>query len=485
MPRFLRRLTTERATVLIVFILLFAMAARVAVDGDMWWHLRVGQHIFASGEAVYADSFSHTFKGTVHKNHSAGAQLLMYVMWTAGSHVGMMLFTAVCAVAGMYCLYRAGRGTIYMQGFVLIFGAASAAAFWSPRPQMLSFFFAALLVWLLCDVKYHHGRRLGWTVPLVWLWGNMHGGFAIGLALLAIFIVGELLNRATGMGNSPLTMAGVRQLFWVLMASTAALAVNPNGIGIYALPFETLDMPELRRFIQEWRPPDFSLPLTWGFLALLAIVLAAVWASRLKFDWTEWLMVGGALLMALTAGRHLSLFAVAAVPIAARHFDSMLRRRGWLIPRKAVESPRRAVLNLLFLGLVAAGALGKLAMVSDAAVIEAGLSRTLPVDAVAYLNGSALSGKMFNSYNWGGYLMFYAPQHAVYIDGRTDLYRGFLNDYADAAVGGDGWRETFAAWDIGFALIETKSGLARELEAAADWRRAYQDGLASIFVKTG
>jgi len=477
------RLTTERTAAVIVFILLFVMATRVAVDADMWWHLRVGQHIFAAGEMIYADSFSYTFTDAVHRNHSAGAQLLMYSIWELAGYAGMSLFTAALALAGMVFLYRAGKGVIYMQAFVLIFGAASAAAFWSPRPQMFSFLFASILIFLLFDFKRNGRNRLGWIVPLMWLWGNTHGGFALGYVFVAAFMVGEWLNLASGMGDSVMPIAGIRQLLGVLTASTLLLAFNPNGAGIYALPFETLSLPELRRFIQEWQSPDFNLPLTWGFMALLLMVVGGVWASRLKFDWTEWLLICGTLLMALTAARNLSVFAIAAVPIATHHFDHILTRNGWVLPPKARESPRRVGLNLLLLSLVALGALANVAAVADADAIDKGLSRALPIDAVNHLNSAALEGNMFNSYNWGGYLMFHAPQHPVYIDGRTDLYASFLNDYFRAAVGADGWREEFEEWDIQFALIETDSGLAQKLAAAEDWRTEYQDALASIFVR--
>ena len=481
MPRLLQSLTIERSAAVIVFILLFAMAARVSVDTDMWWHLRVGQQIFDSGEMIYADSFSYTFAGAAHRNHSGGAQLLMHAVWELGGHVGMSLLTAVLAVAGMYFLHRAGRGNIYMQAFVLVIGAAGAAAFWSPRPQMFTFLFASVLIFLLSDFKHNQRNRLWWIVPLMWLWANAHGGFAIGYVFLAVFIVGELLNRAFGLGDFPL--AGIRQLVCASAVSAMLLVINPNGVGIYALPFETLGMPELRRFIQEWQPPDFSHPFTWGWIALLVMVIAAVWASRLKFDWTDWLLVGGALALALTAGRNLSLFVIAAVPVATRHFDSVLRANGWTFPLKTRESPGRACLNLLLVSLVALGALAKASAVADSDVVDDRLSAVLPVDAVNYLNGAALEGNMFNSYNWGGYLMFYARQHRVYIDGRTDLYAGFLNDYFRAAVGSKEWRGEFEEWDIRFALIETDSGLARELSADDGWRTAYQDALASIFAR--
>ena len=70
MAEALRQLTTERAAVVIVHLLLLAMASRVAIDSDMWWHLRLGRQVYETGDFVYADSYSHTRAGKLHKNHS-------------------------------------------------------------------------------------------------------------------------------------------------------------------------------------------------------------------------------------------------------------------------------------------------------------------------------------------------------------------------------------------------------------------------------
>ena len=46
----LRWLTLPRLVVALTFLAIFAMAARVAVDTDTWWHLRTGQLIWERGE---------------------------------------------------------------------------------------------------------------------------------------------------------------------------------------------------------------------------------------------------------------------------------------------------------------------------------------------------------------------------------------------------------------------------------------------------
>jgi hypothetical protein len=105
---------------------------------------------------------------------------------------------------------------------------------------------------------------------------------------------------------------------------------------------------------------------------------------------------------------------------------------------------------------------------------------------VEYLQANPPPGPMFNSYNWGGYLMFALPDAPVFVDGRTDLYGdAFLTQYLNTAVGGDGWRDTFAQYGIRVAVIEKDSGLARRLREEPGWKEAYSDDLASIFEKTG
>ena len=108
----------------------------------------------------------------------------------------------------------------------------------------------------------------------------------------------------------------------------------------------------------------------------------------------------------------------------------------------------------------------------------------LPVAAVEYIEREQPPRQIFNSYNWGGYLMFAAPDYPVFVDGRTDLYGdAFLTQYLQTAIGGDGWRETLDSYGINTVLVEKDSGLARQLRAEPGWQEVYTDALASIFVR--
>jgi hypothetical protein len=93
---------------------------------------------------------------------------------------------------------------------------------------------------------------------------------------------------------------------------------------------------------------------------------------------------------------------------------------------------------------------------------------------------------MFNSYNWGGYLMFAAPQYPVFVDGRTDLYGDeLLTTYLRTATAGENWRETLDEYAIRLVVVEKGSGLDRNLRDEVGWSLDYEDELAVIYTREG
>ena len=480
----MRRLTIERTAVAILFLLLFGVSLRVPVDTDTWWHLRIGQTILTQG-FVTADTLSHTMAGQPWVNHSWGAQVVMTLFWQAGL-VGLAVYTALLATGGMVFVFLTCRGGTYLRAFAVVLGAATAAVFWSARPQMFSFFFSAMAVWLLLGELRKTGRRI-WFYPLMMLvWANLHAGFSIGFILLALVIAGEALGNLFARGpREGLNRRGVGRLVVIGLVSLAAILINPRGVELLAVPFQTLGIGALQNFIQEWASPNFHERQSWPFLALLFGVLGAAGASKRRITWTEFLLVSGTAYLALTAARNIALFAVAATPVLTVHLDSLLTERGWVIQPLQRVTPRMGLVNAALIGLVALGVLGYAAgLFIDADEVRETLAEALPVQAVEALNAANPPGNLFNSYNWGGYLSLYAPGHPVFVDGRTDLYGDKLltEGYYRTAIGAPGWQDTLAQYDIGVVLVEPETGLAWLLRDTPGWSVLYEDDLAVLFV---
>jgi hypothetical protein len=126
----------------------------------------------------------------------------------------------------------------------------------------------------------------------------------------------------------------------------------------------------------------------------------------------------------------------------------------------------------------------KLAGVTNPTLVDAFNKKTLPVDATAFLKSlPANKGQIFNSYNWGGYLIFNYPEQKVFVDGRTDLFGDeILGEWLTIVQAGDGWEVMLGKWGITRVLIEPDRPLAKVLPYHG-WIEMYRDRVAVIFEK--
>lgn len=484
-------LDTHQLTAAILFILLFAMAVRIPTDTDTWWHLRTGDHILANRDVPLTDPFSHTRLGEPWIDHSWGSQVVMTLFYRllggeqGGGNVALALYTAILASVGMGFVFLMCEGDVFVRAFTIVIGAAAAAVFWSARPQMFSFALSAGLLYLLHLYK-RRGRDSLWLIPLLMvIWVNLHGGFSIGFILLIGFIGGESIGRVLDRKNPDLlSWKQIRRLLMFTLVGAAVLVLNPNTTQMWSYPFRTFGIGALQDFIQEWASPNFHGRETWGFVLLLLGTFGAVGLSGKKIGWSDLALVSGTTFMSLYAGRNISTFALVATPVFSRHFASWLESLGWRIRRPRRPRGGMAILNGALLLVVLGGGLLKIAATLQPRIVESAQKEYLPVEVAAFLNQANLSGKMFNSYNWGGYLMFAAPDYPVFVDGRTDLYDDALLRQWLATTGGKDWEATFAQFGIDLVVIERDSSLAGILRQNPGWREVYSDSMASVFERT-
>jgi hypothetical protein len=467
--------------------MIFAMSTRIPVDTDTWWHVRSGETMLETRTILTTDPFSLTKRGEAWIDHSWGAQLIMYGFYRLAGNAGLAIYTALLATAGMAVVYLMCEGNPYVRGFALILGAAAASVFWSARPQMLSFFLSTITLYLLHLYKRKKVDRL-WLIPVLMIvWVNLHGGFAIGFILLFGTIAGEVLGRLfDGANPDVLTWRQIGKLIVITVIAAAVLVINPNTVQMWGYPFRTVGIGVLQSFIQEWNSPNFHGRETWPFVFLLVGTLAAVGLGSRKLDWTDLVLVGGTAFLAMYAGRNISVFAIVTTPVFTRHLHSWLEDKGWRLARSRPPRGGMLVMNYVLLGLITGGALLYILTTLNPATVRKAQEDYLPVKVAEFLNTNVdpqTAGAMFNSYNWGGYLMFAAPQFPVFVDGRTDLYDDvLLTTWLNTTLGKD-WQQTFSTWNIRLVVIEKESALAGILRTDPTWREVYADEKASVFQK--
>jgi hypothetical protein len=108
----------------------------------------------------------------------------------------------------------------------------------------------------------------------------------------------------------------------------------------------------------------------------------------------------------------------------------------------------------------------------------------MPVEAVDWIIANDPGSRPFNQYSWGGYLGLRRPSELVYIDGRSDIYGDPpIRRYAETVLLLRDPQAVLDADRIDYVLFDVHTPLAQWLDNNANWRRAYADDLAGVWVR--
>lgn len=424
-----------------------AAATRFAPnDTDLFWHLATAEWVVEHGALARVDTFSSTAAGATLPQQQWLGQLALWAAYAAGSWWGIVALRAasvlvVVAVVLALCLARAPRP--WLGVLAAAPGLALSRIVWADRPELLGLVAFAVFLALALAARAGDVRALGALVPLFALWANVHGSFVVGVALLLSLAV-----------EAALFAPALRRSFLVGTAlAVAATLANPDGVGVYDGPGWHFASPP--RFLEEWAPPDVTTPHGAVFaLTLFATLAVALLGSGGATTWAA-LLVPLAFL-GLSAQRHMPLFALAAGPYLAGALPEALARLGLrLAPAARVASAAPAL--VVFAALVLAGALATAAREPDL--------RGYPTAALDALRRER--GTLFHEYDWGGFLIWSAPEHPVFIDGRLRPYVGAtLDDYIAAMALHPEWRAVLERHAVALVLVRPDRPLAVRLREA-------------------
>jgi hypothetical protein len=454
-----------------------AQPGALLLDPDTYLHIAAGRWMLAHGALPAHDPFSFTFAGARWVAHEWLAEIVLAAVYRIAGWSGLTLLTIACFAVSLALLTRFLLR--WAEPFTALIAAALAAslveAHLLARPHLV-----ALPLLVLWSGALFAARDTGSAppfrlVPVMVLWANLHDSCMFGL-LLACYLGGEAV------------LAGPRRLEarrWGLFATLtlAATLVTPNGIVGFVEPFRLMAMPALQSSIIEWRSPNFQdfQPLEIWLLGLLGLGLT----TGVRVPLTRVLIIAGLCHMALAHTRHADLLGLVG-PLALA--GSLGPQLAATIRSAPVSAVGRAAARLAKPCAPAAAALAlALAAAVSLPLLWRPIARTddpaTPVSALAAAARMGLSGRVFNSYGFGGYLAFRGIPS--FIDGRVELFGNtFLTRYLDAANGDElALGGVLDRWGITWTLLEPQQGAVGRLDHLQGWRRAYTDARAVIHVR--
>lgn len=119
--------------------------------------------------------------------------------------------------------------------------------------------------------------------------------------------------------------------------------------------------------------------------------------------------------------------------------------------------------------------------------IAASLNTIIPVKAADFILREGITGRMFNTYHYGGYLIYrFYPQQLVFIDGRADMYGdAFIKEALAIYQGSSEWKSRFDRYGIDYVICESEAPLRQLLLQEDKFQLVFDDGMHSVLLRDG
>ena len=294
------------------------------------------------------------------------------------------------------------------------------------------------------------------------LWVNLHGGFLLGFALLAVYLVGSGVQYLTTPDRREVIGTWLKRLGLVSVLSLVASFVNAYGFKLHLHIYRYLSDRFLMDHVNEFQSPDFHGLAQQCFVVMLLVTIAALASARRKVPLSHLLVILLAAYSGLYASRNLPVASMLLTLIVAPMLSETVAKgaenseiASWL---RALFSwlhgfsMRMEKLELHLEGhvwMVLVFAVGLWACMHGGRIGSEQLfnayfdDKQFPVEAAAVIAERNIREPIFCPDQWGGYLIYRLyPQTKVLVDDRHDLYGShFFEDYEKVMFVQTGWNK--------------------------------------------
>jgi len=485
-PRSARNSLLRHSPAVVLLAILVADSNR-HTDPDLWGHIRFGQAFIASRHLIQHDPYSYSAPGAPWHDYEWLAEVVMAFVYNAAAVTGLKLWKFVCTALAVIFVADSEAETgasLSTQLLVLVIAALALVLQMQLRPQMFTFVMLGALLSLLARHTYRRSAALWPAVPLMVLWANLHGGWIVGIATLAMYTAAAAIHDlAAGAG-----LRRAIRLAAITAGAVLATLLNPYGFGLWRAVAWALLAPYKRLANAEWQPMFFALAQQWHqahsgifvYAAVLALMAALAVAFILAPDAKDLPLVAVAAMMCVGAWlsvRNMGLVAVTASAPLARHLDLLGQRWRGTAPARTSRPVNQYVIFALCAALM---------LKTDFLSRRLDLDQPYPAGALAFMHAHQLNGRILNDWNWGDYLIWHAaPASKVFIDGRDDTVYPLevVRQYLLFRFDLPGASGVLDAYPHDYVLISRSAQALLVMERRRDWKLLYRDDSALLYAR--
>ncbi len=472
-------MTRDRLYTLLICALVYIFSINafsdIFADVDLWGHLKFGEEIISTKSIPQVNTFSYTAPDHPWINHELLAEIIFAFVYSLAGTTGLLILKLALGLgiihilSGLY-FSKSGNRLSYALHFLLL--APVFVTGFATRPQIFTYFFLALLVWIL--QKYFDGNHkvIFWTPLLMALWVNTHGGVVAGICIFGAVVFIEVLRRLLT-GDGP-----IKALIAVFLVSCLALFANPYGYKIWLFFLETIPRD---RPISEWAAVPPWGPRFYFFKVLVILFVISLFSPAKKRIW-EVTMIVLAIFYGFRHGRHTVLTGILMTPYLPLQLAALLETETFKRWRPKISSlGHTAVLFVLTVGVLSQ------AYFHYHKYKEVGFKiqinpEVYPLYAMNFLEANKIDGNILVFFDWGEYVINKRPASKVSIDGRlwTAYPDEVFRENLALRNGEKGWEEMLDKYPHDIILMDH---INSDLENVAGWVKIYNDPIARIFIR--
>lgn len=468
---------------LLAFFALFG-AIDNQIDYDFWARLIVGKSFFQTGTLFNQDFYSY---GTTHEfiDHEWGSSLVFYLLQDNFGDIGLyifktlMIFLTFFVITKIIKLDKSDAKFHFLFFFAAIQGI-SILIFSTIRCQIFSYFFFVFYLYILKTIKTTKNYRLFWCFPVLnVVWANLHGGFVLGLVLIAIFALGEFLNDS-------------KDKYWklclyTLLVTCLTTLINPYGFKYILFIFDAFALK--REFIMEWHSAFFRDEIrghhikfityfVCTYLMFIYSIVKNIYKNGfknhfLKIDKTKYILIIIVSLIALKAVRCHSFFIFVILACCYNDFYKIFNKR---LPLILDKIKAHILLYLIFIS--------SFSRVYNFGFLNTVRETNYPIYAIEFLKANDIKGNVIVNFHNGSYLAYKLyPNNFVFMDGRyEEVYDvDLINDLGKIFLSMN-YENLLKNYHTDAIIVENAYSLNSKILKNKNWFKAWGDSNFTLYL---
>jgi hypothetical protein len=470
------------------------------------------------------DHYAYPIEGRAWVAHEWLFEVTTYLIYIFSGYVGLGIFFSLFIILFYIISLKNSVAIIdqknnsYLFSLIFVFGLLGASPHLGVRMQTITLIgISIILLIILKDQEKEKIRNLLFLPPLFWLWANLHGSFLIGFCILGLWWVLKIakLIFSKKFQISPEIIKSERRytilLLLIIIGCFLATLLNPYGADIYGF-LKTYGDTFYLSHIEEWQNIFALQPNIWkmvyyglGIALVIAASIEKKYRKLFKSDKIIFIFLLNLILFILSikSSRNFLLFFASSLPM----YSWLLTNIATSISNDQKPIDYRWALNfsiILMIIIIIFNMLNANWRVNPFNFF----CYKYPCAAIQYIKASGLQDKkIFNNYDWGGYLLWTWPEKKIFIDGRLPQLplngKTYLEEY-DEILNSDNPQKILDEFGIELILSKkeklynlswieqkifkvkikpSKNNFNNYLENSLQWKEIYSDRTSRVFLK--